>query len=240
MFHGLYEQMVRFASEPPLADELQQAKAEFLHRTGDLFESDGAFERRIAAFLEWYVLDRPAQAVAGKRPVDVYVEKKQGEVASGAFTAEDLTRIQNFATTRPSLFEFKRAKDEHMTLVDLLDTNKKTAKVQVYERRKPAGLESGDILEARLVQYDGKLMFSEAIQVLPREGRKSILKICKRYKSEFAETMPRIALVHRVAFFANRCERYKHVAVAKIFADLADTAFDAEPPVSHLRAASAG
>jgi hypothetical protein len=240
MFHGLYEQLVRSASEAPLAEELQQAKAEFLHRTGDLFESDGAFERRIAAFLEWYVLDRPAAAAGGKRPVELYIEKKQAELASGGVTQEDLTRIQAFATTRPSLFEYKRAKDEHMSLVDLLDTNKKTAKVQVYERRKPAGLETGDILEARLVTYDGKLMFSEAIQVLPREGRKVIVKIAKRYKAEMAETMPRIDLVHRVAFFANRCERYKHVAVAKIFADLAETAFDKEPPVSHLRAASAG
>ncbi len=234
MFHGLYEQVVRFASEAPLADELQEAKAEFLHRTGDLFESDGAFERRIAAFLEWYVLDRPAKAAAGKRPVDVYLDTKAAELP----TPEDKTRVQGFATTRPSLFEFKRAKDEQMSLVDLLDTNKKTAKVQVYERRKPAGLESGDILEARLVPYEGKLMFSEAIQVLPREGRKVIVKVCKRYRAEMAETMPRINLVHRVAFFANRCERYKHVAVAKIFADLVDTAFDAEPPVSHLRAAS--
>lgn len=235
MFHGLYEQLVRFASEAPLAEELQQAKAEFLHRTGDLFESDGAFERRIAAFLEWYVLDRPARAAGGKRPVDVYIEKKASEAIAAP---DDLARVQGFATTRPSLFEFKRAKDEQMSLVDLLDTDKKTAKVQVYERRKPAGLESGDILEARLVPYDGKLMFSEAIQVLPREGRKVIVKVCKRYRAEMAQTMPRIDLVHRVAFFANRCERYKHVAVAKIFADLLDTAFDAQPPVSHLRAAS--
>ncbi|MEZ0314850.1 MAG: hypothetical protein ACAI38_24020 [Myxococcota bacterium] len=236
MFHGLYEQVVRFASEAQLAEELQEAKAEFLHRTGDLFESDGAFERRIAAFLEWYVLDRPAKAAGGKRPVDVYIEKKAAELAGA--NQEELARVQGFAVTRPSLFEFKRAKDEQMSLVDLLDTNKKTAKVQVYERRKPAGLESGDILEARLVPYDGKLMFSEAIQVLPREGRKVIVKVCKRYRTEMAETMPRVNLVHRVAFFANRCERYKHVAVAKIFADLVDTAFDAEPPVSHLRAAS--
>jgi hypothetical protein len=238
MFHGLYEQLVRFASEAPLAEELQQAKAEFLHRTGDLFESDGAFERRIAAFLEWYVLDRPAKAAGDKRPVEVYLEKKSAELAAGNLSQEDFTRIQGFAATRPSLFEYKRAKDEHMALVDLLDTNKKTAKVQVYERRKPAGLEAGDILEARLVPYEGKLMLSEAIQVLPREGRKAIVKVCKRYKAEMAETIPRIALVHRVAFFANRCERYKHVPVTKIFEDLADTAFDAEPPVSHLRAAS--
>src|SRR4051812_4649476 len=118
MFHGLYEQVVRFASEAPLAAEVIQARAEYVHRTGELFESDPAYERRIAAFLEWYALDRPIASAGGKRPVDLYVEKLEADrkQVAGEGTDEELGRVRGLASSRPSLFEFKRAKDEHLIL----------------------------------------------------------------------------------------------------------------------------
>lgn len=236
MFHGLYEQVVRFASEGSLDSELKRAKSEFVERTGDIFESDETFERRIAGFLEWYTLDRPTSG--GRRPIDLFVEKRQGE----GIEPQDLERLSGLLRTHMSLFEFRKAKNEHLMLTDLLNPDKKGAKVEVYERRKPAGLESGDILEARLVPYEGKLMFSEAVMVLPREGQKVIAKVAKKYRTALAksetELIPRINLVHRIAYFANRCERYKHVSAARIFADLEEAAFAEAPPASVLRAAA--
>lgn len=232
MFHGLYEQVVRFASEGPLDGELKRAKAEFVERTGDIFESDETFERRIAGFLEWYTLDRATSG--GRRPIDLFVEKRQGE----GIDAQELERLSGLLRTHLSLFEFRKAKNEHLMLTDLLNPDKKGAKVEVYERRKPAGLESGDILEARLVPYEGKLMFSEAVMVLPREGHKVIAKVAKKYRSSASDSMPRIDLLHRVAYFANRCERYKHVSAKRIFEDLEEAAFASGPPTSILRAAS--
>jgi hypothetical protein len=234
MFHGLYEQVVRFASVGPLEEELKQAKAEFIARTGDLFESDGAFERRIQAFLEWYTLDRPTSIYGGKRPAELFVEHRRNTGAD----AQELERLEGLTRTHLTLLEYKKAKEETLILTDILQHDKKKQKVQVYERRKPAGLASGDILEARLVPYDGKLMFSEAVLVLPREGFKVIAKVAKKYRADMHETMPRTDLVHRVAYFANRCDRYKHVSPQRIFQDLEGAAFEAGPPQFSLRAAN--
>ena len=58
MQHPAYEDLVHFASDGHHTTELQRARAEFIERTGDLFESDPDFEPRIGSFLEWYALDR--------------------------------------------------------------------------------------------------------------------------------------------------------------------------------------
>ncbi|MBC7793174.1 MAG: hypothetical protein H7Z43_05675 [Clostridia bacterium] len=231
MFHGLYEQVVHFASEGALDAEIKRAKVEFIERTGDIFESDETFERRIGGFLEWYTLDR--LTTSGGRPVDLFVAQRQGENVD----PQELERLSGLLRTHLSLFEFRKAKNEQLMLIDLLNPDKKGAKVEVYERRKPAGLEAGDILEARLVPYEGKLMLSEAVMVLPREGRKVISTVAKTYRTSRTASMPRVSFVHRIAYFANRCERYKHVSAARIFADLEGSAFTEKPP-TFLRAAA--
>src|SRR5689334_16235101 len=128
MFHGAYEDMVRFASEGQLNEELRRAKGEFVERTGELFESDTSFERRLAAFLEWYVLDRPVSFADGMTPAKLYIDS-----VSERLSPEELNRLRGLTQTILSLFEFKRAKGEHLFVVDLLANRK----YQVFERRKP-------------------------------------------------------------------------------------------------------
>lgn len=211
MYQGLYEDVVRFASEGELSEELQQARKEYVQLTGEMFESDPSFERRIAAFLEWYTLDRVLPAGAGVTPLEFYLQ------GPGATQEEsDRSRLVALKNSHLSLFEFKRAKEDHMAVLDLL-TNEK---LSIYERRKPAGLEAGDILEARVVPYDDKLVFSEAYALHPRDARKAILKATKKFRKSDGSAAERLNLVHRVAFLANRCERYKHVSPKQIFLEL--------------------
>jgi hypothetical protein len=210
MFHATYEKMVQFASQGALAEELARARGEYVSRTGDMFESDPSYERRIAAFLEWYVLDRPVSTAPQMTPAKLYIEHMLSTK-----TTPELSEMRNLTRTHLSLFEFKRAKSEQLRVVDLLTGDK----VDVFERRKPAGLESGDILEARLVPHGDTYMFSEAIGVHPREARKPILAAAKRFKKSGSEE-GRIDLVHRCAYFANRAERYSHVDPKEIFAPL--------------------
>lgn len=211
MFHGSYEEIVRFASEGRLNEELRQAKAEFVERTGELFESDTSFERRLASFLEWYVLDRPVSFQPDTTPVKLYIDS-----VADKLPAEEVNRLRGLTKSILSLFEFKNVKGEHLQVVDLLSNRK----YQVYERRKPAGLEPNDILEARLVPYDEKLVFAEAFGFEPREARRAILKVAKAFRKKGAPDDERVALVHKVAYFTNRCERYKHVDPKQIFEDL--------------------
>jgi hypothetical protein len=212
MYQALYEEAVRFASEGDLADELKRAKGEYVARTGEMFETDPGFERRIAAFLEWYVLDRKVTRNPAATPMELYILARGGH-----YDEAERARLHGLSRTVLSLFEYRGAKaGDHMIMLDLMQ-NKKLA---IFERRRPAGLESGDLLEGRLVPYDDKLLFAEAYYVHRRDGRKAILKAAKRFRKQKGGPSERLDLVHRVAFLANRCERYKHVDPKQIFAEL--------------------
>lgn len=211
MFYGAYEEMVRFASEGELSAELRRAKAEFVERTGELFESDPSFERRLASFLEWYVLDRPVSFGKGETPAQMFIEQLGNER-----DARDVERMRCLTRSKLSLFEFRRSKGEHMHIIDLLTGEKH----EVYERRKAAGLEPNDILEARIIPLEDKTVFAEAFAFVPRAARRAILKVTKAYRKEGSPAAERMNLLHRVSYFTNRCERYKHVDPKQIFADL--------------------
>jgi len=215
MHHPEYEQIVQFASEGELADELSTARKEYVTRTGDMFENDSSFERRLASFLEWYVLDRPVSSSAHLTPAKIYIKD-----VTEARTTPEITELRALTKTRLSLFEFKSFKKDNLKVLDLL-TNQK---LQVFERRKPTGLESGDIIEARLVPKGDTHMFSETFGFHPREARKPILKAAKLFRKEKIngdeESPARLDLIHRVAFLANRCERYGHLPPTEIFSEL--------------------
>lgn len=212
MFQASYEKMVQFASEGDLAAELSRAREEFVQRTGDLFESDAAYERRLASFLEWYVLDRPVSFAPHTTPAKMYIE-----AVRDTMTTPQLTELRLLTRTQLSVFEFLGAKPEQVKLKDLLTAQKLT----VFERRKPAGLEPGDIIEARLVPWSDTHVLSETVGVHPRAARKTIVKVTKRFRKRDPNG-DRVGLVHRLAYFANRCERYAHRDPREIYAALED------------------
>ncbi|MBI3179651.1 MAG: hypothetical protein HYZ27_08305 [Deltaproteobacteria bacterium] len=208
MFQQLYENVVRFASEGALAGELKLARDEYQKRTGEMFESDANFERRIASFLEWYTLDRPLSFRPGLVTPTHYFLETHG----ASLSAADAARLKGLTETTLSVFEFRGAKNEHFSVLDLLSKTRH----KVFERRKAAGLEAGDLMEARLVPYDDKILFADAFAVHPREARKTILKAAKIFRKSGGD---RLDMVHRIAFFSHRCERYRHVDPKQIFAE---------------------
>jgi len=211
MFQAHYEEITRFAAEGEFANELQTAKLEYIARTGEMFETDPSFERRIAAFLEWYVLDRPISKQPQVTPAEVFC----GTVALSREII-DQRRFRSLTCTRLSLFEFQRVRGDSMQVIDLISDEK----LDVFERRTVAGLDKGDLIEGRLVPFDGQLYMSEVYYCHPRLVRGAIQKAVKRLRRDDADRAARIDIVHRVAYFANRSERYKHVHPKKIFAEL--------------------
>lgn len=210
-YHAAYEELIRFASEGRLDDELRLAKGQYVTRTGELFESDPSFERRLASFLEWYALDRPLSFAPDKRPVHLFLEHLAQTNAP-----ERAHGLMGLAQTKLSLFEFNKVKDGHLNVLDLLAGEK----IKVSERRRVMGMESGDIFEGRLVPDEGTLIFTDTFAFHPREARRAIVKVAKAFRKATPEAVHKLDFVHRVAYFANRSERYKHVNPKQIFADL--------------------
>ena len=212
MFHPAYEDVVRFASEGRLDAELRLAKVEFVAATGDIFESDPSFERRIAAFLEWYVCDRPVSYRPPLTPMALYLAER-GEV----LPAVERLSLSMLTQTLVSLFEFRGLRAGALQLTCLLSGRSYT----VIERRRPAGLEPADILEARLVPRAEHLVLSDAIGYTPREAVGFIRRAAGRYRKGLAHTdAERLRFVQRVAYLTNRCERYRHVGPKTLFAEL--------------------
>ncbi|HEY6098184.1 MAG TPA: hypothetical protein VIW03_02060, partial [Anaeromyxobacter sp.] len=89
----------------------------------------------------------------------------------------------------------------------------------VTERRQVAGLEKGDLLEARLLPFEGALFFSGAFLYHPREARKPILAEVKRLRKASGKGAPPDvrAFLATLSQMAIKLERYRNVRLESIY-----------------------
>lgn len=201
------DKLYAFASTEDRKQDLLAAKAEYFHLTGEVHEDDKSFEMRMASFLDWYVFDRPNPAT-GRTPAQELFALRQSESPEG----EDLAAWRDLTETRHGLFEVRKLGKGMLRLREL--TSGKD--FDVTERRQVAGLEKGDVLEARLVPHAGHLLFSSAFLYHPREGTKALLKEAKRRRKKEPERDPK-ELVWDASRMALKAERYRQIAIEKIY-----------------------
>ena len=200
------DQLIAYASAEPRKPALLAAKAEYFQLTGEVFEDDKVFEARMASFLDYYVFDR-ASPETGKTPSQEMYDEQREKLGS-----EAAVPFRAFTETIHGLFEVRKLADDGVRLRELFSGKD----FQVAERRRLAGLEKGDILEARLIPFSGFLLFSTAFVFHPREASKLILKEVKRRKKAAPQPSPR-ELAWDCSRRALKTERYKQIAVEKIY-----------------------
>jgi hypothetical protein len=206
-FQPYADQLIAWASAEERKEELLAAKAEYFKLTGEVFEDDKSFEQRMASFLDFYTLDRPAGGT-GKTPAQHYLEQRQ---AAGA-AEEELGALRSFTETLHGLFEVRKLGKGVLKLREL-DSGKD---YEVTERRQLAGLEKGDLLEARLIPYGGHLLFSAAFCYHPKAVAKVIVKEVKRRKKKEPDRSPK-DVIWDCSKMALKTERYRQIAVEKIY-----------------------
>lgn len=91
--------------------------------------------------------------------------------------------------------------------------------LEVTERRQLVGLAKGDLLEARLMPFEGQLWFSGAFLYQPREARARILAEVKRLRKAAGkhgrpDVEGLLATLSRMAF---KLERYRNVRLESIY-----------------------
>jgi hypothetical protein len=206
VFQPYLDKLSAFVSELEFQPELQRARKDYFDQTGEVFETDDAFEMRMASFLEWFIFDRKMEG-ATATPAELYVERVGPQM-----TEQERIVYRNFSHSIHGLFEVGKLKPETMVMKDLF-----TGKAHsVYERRKPVGIDSGDIVEARLIQTpENKLMFSPSFCFHPRDAKKAILKLVKAHKKAGADPVP---LIFKLAYLRLKVDRYKHVTPEKLYA----------------------
>lgn len=200
------DQLIAFGSQESRKPDLLAAKAEYLRLTGEVFEDDQIFELRMASFLDYYLYDRVSPVSQLTPAAELYQER----LRAGA--AEEANALRCFTETVHGLFEVRKLGKGTVLLRELFSGKD----FDVTERRHVAGLEKGDVLEARLIPFAGHLLFSSAFCFHPRVALKSIKAEVKRRKKKEPDRPP-VELVWECARRAVKVERYRQIAIERIY-----------------------
>jgi hypothetical protein len=205
----LHERLLSWATSEPRKDELLAARREHFGRYGEPHEEDRTYEVRLNGMLDFYLYDfRPPGGTA--TTIGRFLEAEGPNLAPPELAAyEDLARNVH------GLFEVRKIAEGTVRLRDVFSGGDH----DVTERRQVAGLEKGDVLEARLLPFEGNLYFSGAFLYHPREARKPIFAEVKRLrkaagKGGTPDVPAFLALLSRMAM---KLERYRNVRLESIY-----------------------
>lgn len=205
----LHERLLAWATAEPRKEHLLAARADHFARRGEPHEEDRSYEVRLNAMLDEYLYDvRPPGGVG--TTLERFLDAEGPSLAP-----EELAAYRALAGNVHALFEVRRIKEGEVRLRDVFTG----ADHDVTERRQVAGLEKGDLVEARLLPYEGTLVFSGAFLYHPREARKAILAEVKRLKKEAGKGgAPDVkAFLATLARMAIKLERYRNVRLESIY-----------------------
>lgn len=200
------DQLISFGSQESRKPDLLDAKAEYFRLTGEVFEDDQIFELRMASFLDYYLYDRVSPLTQATPAGELYQLRLQGG------SPEEANAFRCFTETVHGLFEVRKLGKGLVRLRELYSGKD----FDVTERRHVAGLETGDVLETRLIPFAGHLLFSSAFCFHPRVAVKAIKTEVKRRKKKEPEPPP-VELVWECARRAVKVERYKQISVERIY-----------------------
>jgi len=205
----IFERILAELARGEHAEEVKQARDVFFERLRDLRDDDPSFERLTACFLNWYVFDRRMDGCL-ETPLQIFV-------ATHKLSAGEKTLLAALAGNIHSLFEVLRIDRQSIDLRDMFSSET----LRVTERRALAGLDPGDILEARLLPLNDKLVFASGAYVLhPRAARGLIRKAAER--SRTSGTPEAAELIMRLQALSFRyLDRFKQrVPVEKVYTDI--------------------
>jgi hypothetical protein len=198
---GALDRLIEAFGAGEWASEVVHAKDEYGTRTGRVFEDDELFEARTAAFLEWYAVERPIVA-HGLPPAAL---RRRAQPHEG-----DAEALAAWLASHRSLFSIEEQGDDHVVLYDLIGNGT----FEVEERRRLHGVAPGDLLEARLVGWLGKVRFGRTFLYHPAGARESIIGHARRVRDGGGT---RADVVDFVASLRVRALRYKHVAAERVY-----------------------
>jgi hypothetical protein len=205
----LHERLLSWATAEPRKEDLLAARKGYFGRHGEPHEEDRSYEVRLNAMLDHYLYDfRPASGAG--TTLERFLEAE-----GHALSPEELGAYRDLASNVHGLFEVRRIGDAQVRLRDAFTGEDH----DVTERRQVAGLEKGDLIEARLLPFDGALFFSGAFLYHPREARKPILAEVKRVKKAAGKHDPPDvkAFLATLSQMAMKLERYRNVRLESIY-----------------------
>ena len=218
----LQEKLLGWATSDARKEGLLAARRDYFDRHGEPHEEDKSFETRMNGMLDHYLYDfRPPGST--ETTIEIFMREMGPQL-----TTDDLALYRVLAKNVHGLFEVKKIKPPEVRLRDVFTD----VVHDVTERRQMVGLEKGDLLEARLLPYDGNLFFSGAFLYHPQEVRKTILAEVKRLKKAAGKgNMPDVeAFIATLSRMAFKLERYRNVKVESLYDFKAEARAHTPPP----------
>lgn len=205
----LHERLLSWATGEPRKEQLLVARKEHFERFGEPHEEDRSYEVRLNGMLDHYLYDfRPPGG--GGTTLEIFLAE-----VGPSLSGEERSRYGALGRNVHGLFEVRKIRDGRIRLRDVFTGSD----YDVTERRQTAGLEKGDLLEARLLPFDGELFFSGAFLYHPREVRKAVLEQVKRLKKAKGrgEAPDVRGFLAQLARMAMKLERYRNVRLESIY-----------------------
>ena len=213
MIYGLLDRLTERYSENEHKLEAMRARGEFFDRAGKVFDDDAElFEGRMAAFLEWYLIERPSGKLGklgtsgGLTPIAHAIE------AGAARPAAERRMLAHLASSHRSLFQLADAADRVLEVEDVIGG----ARFSVLERRNTVGIAPGDVFEARLLWDGDSVIFGRTFLFHPPDARDVILDWVERAVE--SGTARGEILFHLSRDYV-RWHRLGHVGAAKVYRD---------------------
>jgi hypothetical protein len=205
---ALHDRLLAWGTSEVRKDRLLAARRAHFDAYGEPHEEDRSYEARINGMLDSYLYD--FRGGSGRTTLEEFLEAE-----GAALTADDREAYVTLGRNVHALLEVRRISEGKVRVRDVF-TGKDH---DVTERRQLVGLEKGDLLEARLLPFDGKLFFSGAFLYHPRETRRPIFAEVKRRKKAAGkggtpDVAGLLALLSRMAF---KLERYRNVRLESIY-----------------------
>ncbi|MDP3156764.1 MAG: hypothetical protein Q8N23_29110 [Archangium sp.] len=203
--HPFLEELIAFATPEETKPDLLAARSAWFEKNGEVFDEDRQLEQRMAGFLEHYACDRVAPHF-GKTPA-----RQRYELSLQEDVPERAAAFRSLTETIHGIFEVRRIAKGEVRLRGLFSG----ITWDVTERRQIVGLGVGDVLEARLLPFAGHLHFSASYCFHPHEAARQIKAEAKRRLK--AGVADEAAFVHECAVRSLKTERYRQIAVEKIY-----------------------
>ncbi len=205
----IHERLLSWATAEHRKEDLLAAKRHHFQRYGEPHEEDRSFEVRVNGMLDQYLYDfRPTGGTG--TTLERFIQAE-----GPSLSPDELAAYRDLAANVHGLFEVRKISDGAVRLRDAFTG----VDHDVTERRQVAGLEKGDLLEARLLPFGGTLFFSGAFLYHPREARKNVLAEVKRLKKaeRKGEPVDAKAFLAQLSRMALKLERYRNVRLESIY-----------------------
>ncbi len=203
----LHDRLLAWAGAEERQPWLLRAREEHFARHGEPHEEDKSYEARMNGLLDAYLYDfRPD----GK---DTTLDLFLRDGAEG-LTTDERSAFRELGRSRRGIFEVRRIRPGIIELEDVFTEER----FEVVERRSLVALAKGDLLEARLMPFQGKLHFAASSISHPREVRRAILTEARKRARAAEPGKPDVAeFVATLSRMALRLERYRNVRVESIY-----------------------